>query len=180
MVRGFKARANRIAIDVRKELGLPAIAPLDPHAVCRHYEIRVIPLSTFGDAAKHFLETDTSEFSALTVPRGMQRAIVHNDAHAKPRQKSNIMHELAHSFLGHAPRQTFDCKGDREYDGGIEEEAAFLSGSLLITNEAAWHIVKSGIVAQAGRQYGVSQKMLQYRLRISGAMMRARRSSWAA
>ena len=42
MVRGFKARANRIAVAVRADLGLPAHAPLDPLAVCQHFDIEVI------------------------------------------------------------------------------------------------------------------------------------------
>lgn len=173
MVRGFKARANRIAVAVRADLGLPAHAPLDPLAICQHFEIDVKPLSHFGESVNHFLAIEPNAFSALTVPCGLRRAIVHNDRHSPVRQRSNIAHELAHGFLGHAPCAAFDCDGERNYDGGIESEATFLGGTLLIPNEAAWHIVRTGGIHQAAKTYGVSQKMLTYRLRVSGALRRA-------
>jgi Zn-dependent peptidase ImmA (M78 family) len=54
-------------------------------------------------------------------------------------------------------------------DGGIEAEANFLAGNLLVPNEAALHIVSQGLMPDAQRLYGVSQAMLEYRLRVSGA-----------
>lgn len=172
MVRGFKAKANRIAVEIRDTLGLCAWAPLDPLAVCTEFDIEVIPLSRYGTDARHFTHSDPSVFSAVTVPRGLRRAIVHNDMHHPYRQRSNLMHELAHGFLGHAPCSTFNCDGERNYDGGIEGEASFLAGCLLITNEAAWHIIRSGLTDAARGMYGVSQKMLDYRLGVSGALKR--------
>jgi hypothetical protein len=44
-----------------------------------------------------------------------------------------------------------------------------LAGCLLITNEAAWHIIRNGLMGVARGMYGVSAKMLDYRLRVSGA-----------
>jgi Zn-dependent peptidase ImmA (M78 family) len=173
MVRGFKAQANRIAVEIRDALDLCAWAPLDPLAVCQEFEIEVIPLSAYGALVSHFMGAGRSAFSAVTVPCGLRRAIVHNDSHHPYRQRSNIMHELAHGFLGHPPCSTFDCDGERVYDGGVEAEASFLAGCLLITNEAAWHIVRSGLTDVARGMYGVSKKMLDYRLRVSGAAKRA-------
>jgi IrrE N-terminal-like domain len=175
MERGFKAKANRIAVDIRCDLGLRAADPLDPLAVCDHFDIDVVPLSKYGNAVIHFIRVERGAFSAVTVPCGLRRAIVHNDAHAPDRQRSNIMHELAHAFLGHPPCSTFNCDGERHYDSGIEAEAAFLGGALLITNEAAWHIVRAQLRGVARQMYGVSQPMLDYRLRISGALARAAR-----
>ena len=110
-----------------------------------------------------------STFSAVTVPNGWQRAIVHNDSHHPNRQRSNICHELSHCFLGHKCVPPLTETGSRIHDGGIEEEANFLAGCLLITNEAALHIVSNGLESQAQELYGVSLQMLNYRLRISGA-----------
>lgn len=172
MVRGFKAKANRLAVSVRADLGLDACDPLNPLAVCEHFEIEVVPLTTLGPETAHFTDVERGAFSAVTVPCGIHRAIVHNDRHHPDRQRSNMMHELAHAFLGHKPCSAFNCDGERHYDGGIEAEASFLAGSLLITNEAAWHIVRTGLKSAARRIYGVSQQMLDYRLRVSGAMKR--------
>ena len=113
MERGFKAKANRIAVEIRKALDLCAWAPLDPLSTCDHFDIRLIPLSSFGKVGHHFSNVEKGVFSAVTVPCGMKRAIVHNDFHHPYRQRSNIMHELAHGFLGHPPCETFDCDGER-------------------------------------------------------------------
>jgi Zn-dependent peptidase ImmA (M78 family) len=175
MERGFKAKANRVAVDIRTDLGLRAHDPLDPLTVCNHFEIVVIPLTKYGQEVTHFKRIERGAFSAVTVPCGLQRAIVHNDTHSPDRQRSNIMHELAHAFLGHPPCSAFSCDGERHYDSGVEAEAAFLGGALLITNEAAWHIVRVQLRGMARQMYGVSQSMLDYRLRISGALTRAGR-----
>lgn len=65
--------------------------------------------------------------------------------------------------------------GERARDGGIEAEANFLAGTLLITNEAAVYIVRQGLVRMAQGVYGVSGPMLDYRLRVSGAYTIQRR-----
>ena len=62
-----------------------------------------------------------------------------------------------------------------------EEEAAWLSGVLLIPNDTALAIVRQGLeVPEAAADYGVSIKMLKYRLNMSGAYVRARRKSRGA
>ncbi len=149
-------------------MGLRPIDPIDPVAVCSHFDIHLIPLSTI-DPACAFLGCDQSKFSAVTVPCGIATAIVHNDTHHAYRQRSNICHELAHCFLGHACTPPLLEDGNRARDGGIEAEANFLSGALLIPNEAAIYIVGQGLTAHAQGLYGVSGQMLTYRLRVSGA-----------
>jgi hypothetical protein len=81
-------------------MGLTPIAPIDPAEVCAYFEIKLIPLSDINPQST-FLGDDNSSFSAVTVPCGCQRAIVHNDSHHPYRQRSNVCHELAHCFLGH-------------------------------------------------------------------------------
>jgi Zn-dependent peptidase ImmA (M78 family) len=181
-VRGFKARANRIAIDLRRDLGLRPASPMDPLNICEHFEIAVIPLSELRDAddadvGRHFLATETTAFSAITVCRGMRRAIVHNDRHSIVRQRSNLMHEIAHALLGHRATPLLAGDGERNFDQLIEAEAHFLGGCLLIPNEAARHIVMNGLQRTAAAAYGVSAKMLAYRLGVSGALRIAQRYS---
>ena len=166
--RGFKAEANRIALRVRAQMRLSPIAPIDPAAICDHFDIKLLRLSDI-DRRSVFLGTNNSSFSAVTVPCGFHTAIVHNDSHHPHRQRSNICHELAHCFLGHKCTPPLMDNGERAHDGGIEAEAHHLAGVLLIPNEAARHIVSNGLVTQAQGIYGVSSAMLTYRLRISGA-----------
>jgi Zn-dependent peptidase ImmA (M78 family) len=167
--RGFKAEANRISLRVREQMGLQEIAPIDPAAVCRHFDIRLFRLSEIDPDSKFLLPAHNSAFSAVTIPCGLHTAIVHNDSHHAHRQPSNVCHELAHCFLGHKSTPPLTDDGDRTRDGIAEEEAAFLSGALLLPNEAAVHIVRSGLMLQAQKIYGISGPMLTYRLRVSGA-----------
>lgn len=95
--------------------------------------------------------------------------IVHNDNHHEHRQRSNICHELAHCFLGHKSTPPLNAAGERMHDGGIEAEANFLAGCLLLPNEAAVHVVMNGLKSRARSIYGISNAMLEYRLRVSGA-----------
>lgn len=166
--RGFKAEANRIALRIRDRMGLGPTDAIDPFEVCTRYDIRVIPLSDI-DPRSPFLRGASSAFSAVTVPCGPETAIVHNDSHHPYRRRSNVCHELAHCFLGHECTPPLTEDGERTRDGGIEAEANFLAGALLIPNEAALHIVSTGLVPSAQRLYGVSEPMLTYRLRVSGA-----------
>jgi hypothetical protein len=166
--RGFKAEANRIAVRIRKQMGLSPAAPIDPAEICKRFDIQLIKLSSL-DLRSPFLGRSSSSFSAVTVPCGHLRAIVHNDSHHLYRQRSNICHELAHCFLGHECTPPLTEEGERAHHSGIEAEANFLGGALLVPNEAALHILQSGLIHTAQSIYGVSQPMLHYRLRVSGA-----------
>lgn len=172
------AEANRISVDVRKRIGLKAIDPIKPHEICRYYDIEVIKLSELECDASHFLKEEHSVFSAVTVPNGARTAIVHNDAHSEYRQNSNICHELAHCFLGHEFTPPLTEAGERIRDGGIEGEANYLAGALLLTNEGALHVLKRKLLSKAQKLYGISSEMLEYRLRKSGARKIYKRIRW--
>ena len=167
--RGFKAEASRIAVRVRTSLGLRAIDPIDPDSVCHHYDIELIALSSLRIDCKILTTSCSSDFSAVTVPCGLKTAIVHNDSHNEYRQRSNICHELAHCFLGHECVPPLMGDGDLYRDRDVEAEANFLAGCLLLTNEAALHIIGKGLSDHAQQLYGVSKKMLDYRVQVSGA-----------
>ncbi len=181
--RGFKAQANRISVRLRQQIGLRSTDPIDPLHICAHFEIVVIKLSELRDVngglpGQYFLGVGSKKFSAVTMPIGGQRLIVHNDRHSETRQRSNIAHELAHCFLGHNLTPPLLSNGDRDRHAGIEEEAAFLGGAILMPNEAAHHIMRSGIRPNVAEEvYGVSSSMLTYRLRVSGATTVAARSA---
>jgi Zn-dependent peptidase ImmA (M78 family) len=173
--RGFKAEANRVSLRVRAKLSLAQIDPIDPASVCKHFDINLIKLSELSIDATRFLQIDQSSFSAVTVPRGHRRAIVHNDSHGPVRQRSNICHELAHCFLGHECAPPLTADGDRTRDSEQEAEAHFLAGVLLIPDDAAKRIVLRGLGDTARNIYGISAEMLEYRLRVSGAIAIGRR-----
>jgi Zn-dependent peptidase ImmA (M78 family) len=179
--RGFKANAERIALKVRGSMGLSVTHAFDPEEACRRFEIELIPMMAVGCDCSAFEGLNGALFSAVTVSRGIRTAIVHNDCHHVHRQRSNICHELAHLFLGHKAYPPLTRNGDRFYDKGIEAEADFLGGALLLPKDTALHILRAELRSRAQHIYGVSKPMLDWRLRVSGAEIifnrsRARRS----
>jgi Zn-dependent peptidase ImmA (M78 family) len=178
--RGFKKEANKIALEIRAELGLGPRAPLDPWKLAQLLLIPVIPLSSLArDAPEAFVRLTgiaNSAFSAVTVFVGTRRGIVYNDAHTPGRQASDIAHELAHALLLHPPRASVNS-GTRDWNAEEEGEAAWLSGALLISDEAAIRIAKAAQpTALAATEYGVSEQMVIFRLGVTGARVRVERS----
>lgn len=181
MRRGFKQEANEIAREVRGELRVGATSPLDVHRLARHLDFGVIPLSklraTEPHAVKHLL-SEQSSFSAATVFRERAGTIVHNDGHSSGRQASNIAHELAHGLLLHEPRVAVDDRGCRLWDREMEEEATWLSGALLVSEEAALLVARCRLsTGDAAVRYGVSQSMMIFRLNVTGARKRVDRAN---
>lgn len=180
---GFKSNATRLAHQVREQLGLGLFDAFDPTVACKTFDIELIELSRYltGATLEHasYLRgrAGRSSFSAVVLSvGGMRRVIIYNDAHSDSRQRSNIGHELAHCFLGHPITSAAGANGERAYDAAIEREAHFMGGVLLLTDEAAVEIAASGISEEeACRRYGVSKDMLTFRMRLSGAHVRAQR-----
>ena len=184
MRRGFKTEAKWIAAQVRRELKIGMTDKLDHWKLAELLAIPVVGLSEFQASAtrasRYFSEGEQSAFSAVTVFCGTRRLIVHNDSHSPGRQASNVCHELAHGLLLHEPSPALDERGCRHWSKQIEEEANWLSGVLLIPDELAIAVVKRRIdPAHAALIYGVSVKMMNFRINVSGARKRVRRFSGA-
>lgn len=177
--RGFKTEANDIAREIRAELGLRDLEPLDPWKLAAALEVQVVPLTSFRldapRAAHLFRHVDRETFSAVTVFDGTERIIVYNDAHSRGRQASDIAHELAHALLQHPATPALDDRGCRNWDPELEEEANWLAGVLLITEDAALAIVRKRLsLEEAAARYGVSKQMVQFRVNMTGARRRVR------
>lgn len=184
MRRGFKAEAEALSVELRAELSIKDRDPLDVFQLAQHLDIPVISLSDFnGDLSHNNLRTllvkERSAFSGVTIHRGYRRLIVLNDGHTKTRQRSSLAHELAHALLGHPPSPLSDDSGERQYDSEIEKEAQWLGGAILVPHVAARHIVfKIPDRNEAARRYMISTEMLNYRLKVTGALTIARRAKF--
>jgi Zn-dependent peptidase ImmA (M78 family) len=181
--RGFKSEANKLAIDVRGELGLSSNSRLCPFALAESLLIPVFTLQALvaldEQLAQHvalLINSHRSAFSAITVFNGRRRCIVHNHRHAPVRQHSNIAHELGHALLMHPAHPPFCSAGSRIYRAELEEEANWLGPVLLVPNEAARWAIRMP-VAEAAKHFGVSEDLMSFRLRMSGAHHIHRRMS---
>ena len=179
--RGFKTEANTLAHEVRTELGLHSTASLDPRQLAAHLDIPLAPLSSFDVEEREAVRCLSSgqgarEFSAMTVFDGTRRLIVYNDRHAVTRQANDITHELAHALLGHVAGPALNSGGCRYVDKDLEDEASFLAGALLVTDDIALSVARSGMSdAEAAREYGVSAWLMRWRVNMSGARKRVER-----
>ena len=175
---GFKAAADRIAVGLRHQMGLSDSAPIDVEVLAARLRIAVVPLSSFAtrlpQQVEQLVERDVGAFSASLLDVGGTKAILVNDGHSPHRRNSNVAHEIAHMLLVHPP-QPFDHLNGRTFNQGVEAEANCLAGHILVPNAAALHIVLSGGEASACDRYGVSRRMLEWRLGASGARIRHQR-----
>jgi Zn-dependent peptidase ImmA (M78 family) len=181
--RGFKTEANSYAREFRTELGKKPHEPLCPWQLAELLEIPILKLRDLYDDAEEavsdLITIAQDEFSAVSVFNRRKRLIVHNDSHHPYRQAANIAHELSHAVLMHPPTPPFNDDGKRNYSAEIkslEEEANWLGPALLISEEAALHIVTQKIGShQAAQLYGVSEKLINMRINVIGAKRRASR-----
>ena len=179
--RGFKTEAHALAVEVRAELDLNPTDRLDPFKLADHLEVPVLPLTALResnpDCVRHFTQVEPEAFSGVTVFSGQRRMIVYNDAHVPGRQRSDVAHELAHALLMHPPAHALDEGGCRNWNADLEDEANFLGAALLVSEEAALDIVRRSLtIAHAAENYGVTPKLMQWRINATGALKRIQRS----
>lgn len=179
--RGFKAVANWHAREMRRELGIEPHGALCPWKLAEHLGYVVVKLSYFAliqPQAFAYLTTGygQEEFSAVTLPNDGGFWIIYNDSHSPGRQAANLAHEAAHGLLCHPCSPITDESGNRDCNKEQEIEANWLGPALLISEEAALHIVSQSMPhATACQIYGVSLKLLQMRLRVTGTHIRVAR-----
>ena len=161
--RGFKSEAERIARRVRADLGISATQSVAPEHIAE-----LLPRERFQELE----DIQPDLFSACTLRPSPDRVVVvHNPLSPKTRQKSDVAHELAHTLLDHDLSRV-QRLGDVTFlscDPIQEEEAAWLSGCLLLPRALLLAEVSSGATARdIARKHGVSERMAQYRLDVTG------------
>ena len=174
--RGFKAEANRISLEVREELGLEPHSPLCPWDLAENLAIPVLTLNALATQAPeiaghvdHLTQVQPGVFSAITIFDGHRRTVIHNDGHARTRQRANLAHEMAHALLQHPAHPPFCGQGKRVFDKRLEDEASWLGPCLLVSNEAAHWALRSGLSYDAAaRHFEVSLDLMRFRMNASG------------
>jgi Zn-dependent peptidase ImmA (M78 family) len=180
MRRGFKTDARDLAREMRAELELTAFDPLDPWALAEHLAIPVWRLSDYQaaipEAARLLAGAEQGAFSAMVAFVGHHRVVIHNDAHAITRQRADIAHELAHAILLHEPHVVRDGKAPG-FDQAQEDEAGWLGGVLLVTEEACLAACRRNMaIGDAATSMGVSEDLMRWRINATGARKRVARA----
>lgn len=181
--RGFKAEAERIALETRAELGLRPADRLDPQSLAAHLHIPVVALldlrALVPVAVDHLREEDPSCFSAATLFRGSRRVIVTNDSHVAGRRANSLAHELSHVILWHKPGPIIDEMGRRRWIDDDEEEADWLAGCLLVPRDGIYPVMsRLQDVMGAARHFGVSFELMRWRFGHTGVKIQMVRSGF--
>lgn len=178
--RGFKTWCEKYAASKRADLGLPAHAPLDAFELAKNLGVKVwTPRDIPGlsqESMDVLLRNDgktPSCWSAVTIVVNHRILVILNSSHSPGRQSSDLTHELAHHIRGHKAHEASVSPDGlmmlKSYDKIYEEEADWLSGCLLLPREALVDIKRRGVdLAEAAEEYGVSIRMLNYRISMTG------------
>ena len=186
MRRGFKSWCENASGEYRAHLGLELADPLDPRDLARHLNVLVwtphdVPRLS-NRSIDQLTRVDPNSWSAVTVAAGGgQNLVIVNSAHAPTRQRSSLAHELAHVILNHRPASTrVSEKGflfRDHYDAEQEEEADWLAGALLLPRGGLLSVYRRTSSSEViGRILGVSPKLVDWRLRMTGILTQARRA----
>jgi len=178
--RGYKSWCEKYSVEKRRELGLAPNDPLDAFALAKNLGITVwTPHDVPGLSANMLnilLRNDgktPSCWSAVTLVINNGILVILNSSHSPARQASDLTHELAHRIRGHEAQEVeISSEGLmllKSYNKVYEDEADWLSSCLLLPRNALTHIKKRRFeVSDAALTYGVSIKMLNYRMAITG------------
>ena len=173
--RGFKAEAERLAKDIWSEMSLTPNDRMEAVELAAHVGCTVQPADALVDIGKleqlHRIQPDA--FFACTFKlRSNRYAIVFNPLMSDRRRNSDIAHEVAHIVLGHSLSR-LERLGNIAFlscDKQQEDEAAWLSGCLLLPRFALIHDLRKGRTPStiAGNRV-LSEDMVDYRVRVTGA-----------
>lgn len=178
MQRGFKAEAERLARQVRSEIGLGLYKPLDIRALVQHLGAQLRTADELTSLSKlEELETlQRGAFSACTFDLGARKVIVVSPLASEERQRSDASHEASHLLLNHSVKEIEQIGGLSFFtcDPDEEQEANWLAGCLLLPRDLLLRALKRGMDAVAIAEANqVSLQMASFRLRTTGVQRQA-------
>jgi Zn-dependent peptidase ImmA (M78 family) len=183
---GFKAQCERSAALARTALGLKPNAPLEPRDYAKYLKVNVLDfdqLDLLKQTKRQLTVVDGDSWSAMTLQVEGTFAIVINPTHASTRQRSDLMHELAHIELRHSPARVEVSESGllllSDYSDEQEQEADWFGAALLLPREGLVRLrAARKSPEEIAAHYGVSEALCQWRLQTTGVetqMRRARR-----
>ena len=183
MERGFKSRCEEMARALRAALGLKPIDPLGVEQLASYLDVSILSLYEIGLEDNHIrqlVEVDPDAWSAITISAFGRDAILVNPIHRDGRYSSDVMHELSHLILDHEPSTMFFVgEGElalRRYNADSESEANWLAGALLMPRDALVYVQARRFPQdRICHTYGVSKRMLNFRLNATGVNRQFRR-----
>lgn len=177
MRRGFKANAEKLALQHRSNVRLSVRDRLDPREFLRSVGILVWEPADIPEIDPEHLHqltvVDPDSWSGATIREGKKTLIIVNSEHPPQRQANTLMHEWSHIELRHKPSRADRSDGGllllSDYPKELEEEADWLAGCMLLPRDGLLHHCTAGCDAQAiANHYGVSRQLATWRIGKTG------------
>jgi hypothetical protein len=171
--RGFRAQAEREALRLRQELGVPATAPVDVSAIATLLGVRVVSAEELVDRARleELERLQAFSFSAVTFDVGGHSVIVTNPLRSPARLASDIAHELAHLLLQHelSEIQELDGVPFRTCRPDQEEQATAFGGTVMLPRPLLLAAAARGQgPVEIASECGVTVEMARFRYHTTG------------
>lgn len=177
MHRGFKSRCEQIARRYRRKLRVSQQAALPYRRLADDLGATLwTPADVPGlddETVRQLSVTDAGSWSAVTVRLGGRQVVVINAAQDEKRIPNSIVHELAHTILGHSSARV-DISEDghlwlSSYGREQEDEADWLAAALLVPRDGLLSCYSrcrdAGSIAE---QFNVSLELARWRLNVTG------------
>jgi Zn-dependent peptidase ImmA (M78 family) len=181
VVRGFKTKAKKESLAIRKEIGIDYNEPLDCFRLVESLEIPAYPVEKMGEfgLCTELINTicyakGKQQFSATTISVPLGHLIFYNQTHTFERTNSSLAHEASHVILGHEFSSILDMKMvSREFDKDKEDEANWMAGCLLLPEDGLiWALKKKMSIESIADHYNISKQMTQWRYNSTGMRQR--------
>jgi transcriptional regulator with XRE-family HTH domain len=171
-----KADMEERALKLREQLTVGVEDPLDALSIEIEGVDVLVPSGIGGLDPKclnHLRGAGVGEWSAMSVPldeEGDAWTVVRNDLHSLERQKVTYLEECWHILLGHQLTKIAKISDSygRTYDSDEEHDAYYLAGATLVPGSAVISAVESGAAETLAEKYGVSQQLVEYRIKRLG------------
>lgn len=174
-----KAELQRLAIELRAEVGLDAYARLNPLVLTAEYGIPVVTTAELSlDRAVDEVLAGPGGLvlSAATVWDGPRAIIVVNASHDSGRNNNSISHEFGHIVMEHPTEPLQVGHVARTWSRRAEQDADEFAGALLLPEPAASrHIYERTSFEDVADLYGVSVELARWRMNMSSGAAKLRR-----
>jgi Zn-dependent peptidase ImmA (M78 family) len=178
--RGFKANAERQALHLRSELGIPQNGRLDVYVLAKHLGVKIVSADRLVERQRieELERMQAFAFSAATFNVSGASYIVTNPLRVKGREASDIAHELSHLILEHDLAEVHEINGIpfRTCRPEEEEQATALGGTLMLPRPLLLNAVRQGHgPGEIAEAYGVTEEMARFRVNTTGVTKQVRR-----
>ena len=177
--RGFKTKAEQLAIEYREKLDIHPCNPLCAMKLADYLNVSIYKATEFLSSSSDVdllagKNGQECEWSALTMKtEAGNRIIIHNPYNSPARQQSDLMHELAHIICKHETQQAnynFAVPfGMRYFNEVQEEEAKWLGATLQIAKPGLfWARRRNLTLEEIASHFNASVEMVKFRINTTG------------